>query len=327
MRKCDSCGKLYQENKDVFCPHCGAVAQKQCTHGSSFDSKRYDRGELYQSNNTQYQNTTYTQGVDPHAQRKNYPYNESGNEDNFGDGFPDLTKRIPEVVEKVRKFKFTGIIIFACVFGLFMLINLVNYDGVNGTDYWEENSEEYIDEDMDNFYSIVNEASIEIIDAEGKTKTFALEITGLSFDNYLPESVIDKVTSGEMTENMLSEDTFVEMLVCDFSEKIVAEDEYNDTVNNCYYSSGKQSNNKCRYEFTYDFDYNEIVHIAGGVDFYLGNGVYINAELPFSAFSVSEDGKITYYSSYADSETSWNTVFTECSNTQVTDGYNVTIVF
>ena len=25
MRKCDSCGKLYQESKDVFCPHCGAA--------------------------------------------------------------------------------------------------------------------------------------------------------------------------------------------------------------------------------------------------------------------------------------------------------------
>ena len=90
MKKCDSCGKIYQESKDVFCPHCGAVAQKQCTHGSSFDSKRYARGEIYKNNNTQHQNTTYNKGFEPHAQRNETPYNKSQNNSSSGDKIPQI---------------------------------------------------------------------------------------------------------------------------------------------------------------------------------------------------------------------------------------------
>lgn len=38
MKRCDSCGKTFADTKDVFCPHCGAVATKGevCTH-TSFD--------------------------------------------------------------------------------------------------------------------------------------------------------------------------------------------------------------------------------------------------------------------------------------------------
>ena len=109
------------------------------------------------------------------------------------------------------------------------------------------------------------------------------------------------------------------MIICDFKKKIVDEESYNSTLDNSYYCSGEQVDGECKYEFYYDFDYDEIVHIGSGVSFYLDDGRYINAELPFSAFSVSADGEITYYTSYADDQTAWNTVFSECSNEQSID--------
>ncbi len=324
MRKCDSCGKLYQESKDVFCPHCGAVAQKQCIHGSSFDSKRYDRGEIYKSNNSQYQNTTYNKGFEPHAQREKHPYNKTENEGNSGGSFPelslpDLTKKLSKTITKgSNNGKLIAIIICACVFGLNMILGLVNYDGVNGTDYWEDTSEFYIEEDINDLYTIADKAIIEVAEADGSFTSFTLEISGMGFDDYLPENMLDDISSSAMAKEILSEDTFVETLVCNFSEESIDEEGYNTVLNNAYLVPGEQVEGNCKYEFTHSFDYDEIVHIGSGVDFYLDNGKHINAELPFSAFSVSEDGKITYYTSYADSETAWNTVFSECSNEQDT---------
>ncbi len=319
MRKCDSCGKLYQESKDVFCPHCGAVAQKQCIHGSSFDSKRYDRGEIYKSNNPQYQNTTYNKGFEPHAQREQTPYNQAQNtfEDKFPKiNIPDLRKTFSE--GKNKNGKYIGIIGFCIVIAFNLITGLLSHnDDIDYSSDYDVISvqDEYINE----LYTVVDEATIEMVDADDDFKTFTLEISGMVFDDYLPENMHDDIISGAMTNEMLSEDTFVEMLICDFSKKIVSEENYNNALNDAYFLTGEQVEGSCKYEFTYNFDYGEIVHISGGVDFHLGNGMYINAELPFSAFSFSEDGVITYYTSYADSETAWNTVFEECSNHQEND--------
>ncbi len=319
MRKCDSCGKLYQETKDVFCPHCGAVAQKQCIHGSSFDSGRYDRGEIYKNNNTQYQNTTYNKGYEPHAQRENTPYNTSDKKDNYGEklpkiNLPDITKTFSG--KKARKTPTpVGIIVFCVVIAFNLITGLLNEnDGdVFSSDY-EVVSEQA--EDINELYTVVDKATIELVDTQGNFKNFTLEISGMGFDDILPENMQDDIFSGVMAEEMISEDTFVEMMLCDFSKDIVEAESYNNAIEESYYYSGKQVDGKCKYEFSYSFDYDEVVHIASDVSFYLENGLHINAELPFSAFSISEDGKITYYTSFADSDTAWNTVFSECSNQQ-----------
>ena len=316
MRKCDSCGKIYQESKDVFCPHCGAVAQKQCSHSSSFDSKRYDRGEIYKNNNSQYQDTTYNKGFEPHAQRDQAPYKTFDNKDDYGDKppkikFPDLTK----VFSKGKSIngKYIGLIGFCIVIAFNFITGLLSYsDDVDYSSGYEDVSEQL--EYMDQLYAVINKATIKVDDTDGDFKSFTLEISGMEFAESIPDSMDKDITSGATAKAILSEDTFVEMLICDFSKKIVEEESYNNALNDAYLVTGEQVEGKCRYEFTYSFDYDEIVNFVGGVDFYLGDGMYINAELPFSAFSVSEDGEITYYTSYADSGTAWNTVFEECSN-------------
>lgn len=324
MRKCDSCGKIYQESKDVFCPHCGAVAQKQCTHSSSFDTGRYDRGEIYKGSQSDYKSTTYNRDFEPHVQRKQTAYNPK--QTTFGD-MGDFGKKTPEinlpdfkkVLSKgnVQNGKLVGIIIFVCIIAFNFLIGIIGTNEVNDdTGLWDDVSEVLIEEEISDLYTVADSATIELVGEDGNFKAFTLEISGMGFDDTLPENLQNDITSGFMAEEILSQDTFVDMLICDFAEKIVAEDIYNDVLNDCYYTTGDQQDNKCKYKFSYSFGYDEIVHIAGGLNFYLDNGLYINAELPFSAFSVSEDGEITYYTSYADDQTAWNTVFSECSNEQ-----------
>ncbi len=321
MRKCDSCGKLYQENKDVFCPHCGAVAQKQCTHGSSFDSGRYDRGEIYKNNNPQYQNTTYNYGGEPHAQRESSPYNKPENtfenKKNYENKIPKIN--LPDITKtfsggKGKNAKSGGIIAFCIVIALNLVSGLLKAnDRVVSSDY-EIVSEQA--EDTGEFYTVVDKATIEIVGTQGNLKTFTLEIDGMGFDDYISENVQNDIASGVMEREIISDETFVDMLICGFSKAIVNEESYDNALADAIYYTGEQVDGGCKYEFTYSFDYDEIVHIAGGVCFYLDNGLYINAELPFSAFSLSENGEITYYTSFADSETAWNTVFEECSNHQ-----------
>lgn len=321
MRKCDSCGKPYQETRDVFCPHCGAVAQKQCTHGSSFDSKRYDRGEIYRNNNTQYQNTTYNKGFEPHAQRKAAPYNTSQNNSGYGEkilqiNLPDFKKLISK--GKNTNSKFIGVIIVCIVIGFNLITGLLSYNDTDYSSDYEVMSEEVVD--VSELYTIVDEATIELVDVDEGFKTFAVEINGMEFDEYLPRSMKNDISSGATAKELLSEDTLVESLICIFSTETVSEESYNNALDDALLVAGEQVDGKCRYEFTYSFDYGEIVNFIGGVDFYLGDGMYINAELPFSAFSISEDGEITYYTSYSDESTDWDTVFEESSNKRETYG-------
>lgn len=48
MRRCESCGKVYSDDRDIICPHCGAVALKKCSGNSHYDSKYSEsRDEKY----------------------------------------------------------------------------------------------------------------------------------------------------------------------------------------------------------------------------------------------------------------------------------------
>lgn len=319
MRKCDSCGKVYQESKDVFCPHCGAVAQKECTHSSSFDSKRYDRGEIYKNNEAQYKKTTYSQGFEPHAQRENsytQPSKSVENRKSFSGksptvSFPDLTKKLPNIKNGKNIGKPIGLIIFCVIMAFNLVTGLLSTN--DSLDY-ESATEVLVDES--NLYTVVDKATIELVDTDRDFKTFTLELSGMGFDDYLSENMQTDILSGVLAKEILAEDALVDMLICDFSKEIVDEESYNNALTDSAYYTGERTDDICKYEFTYNFNYGDIVHIASGVNFYLDNGVYINAELPFSAFSISENGKITYYTSYADSDTGWKTVFSECSNQQ-----------
>lgn len=325
MRKCDSCGKLYQESKDVFCPHCGAVAQKQCTHSSSFDSRRYDRGEIYRNSNTQYQNTTYSTGAEPHAQRGNYSYNKPQNNEDYENKIPQIN--LPDLKKVLSNGNKKGspliaIIVFVCILGLNFLFNTVGFNqdySESNEDIWADVSvqEEYIGE----ISSFVKNASVEFVEEDGDLKTFEIVIENM----YFPVEAIDYRT--QVREQIVQGDAFVEMDLCIFSETPVPEADFDNALEDSYFISANECGNPGRYEFTHKFDYDEIVYINCGVYIYLENGMSVVAELPFVAFSISEDGAVTYYTSYASDETDWATVFNECSNEGNVIGYSGYINF
>lgn len=327
MKKCDSCGKTYSEGKDVFCPHCGAVAQKQCTHGSSFDSSKWNRGEIYRQNNANSQNTTYTPGVEPHAQREKYPYNRF--EDTFGDAgrysdetpgvkvFPDFSKMKKNGKSNIK----IGVIITFIIIVANFIVGLIAINENDYNDVYYEVVSEYTDVAETQFYPVASGASISLVGEDGDFKTFELAI----YDMYFPYENVN--SSSEIKEYILKGGVFPEINICTFSETEISEENYDNALNESYYISSDDSGKAGRYQFTCEFDYDEIVCINGGVSMYLDNGMYVNTELPFNAFSVSENGEVTYYTSYAGDETEWNTVFTECSNENAVDDYSVLITF
>ena len=329
MRKCESCGKAYSESKDVFCPHCDAVAKKKCDHGSSFDSGRYDRGEIYSgsADNSVSQYSPYKQGGEPHVQRSKYQYNRF--EDTFGDAgknsdetprmkYPDFIKLLQKSNNKGKPFK-SGLLLAIVLFIAFnAFVTFAFFAGnIDGTlSFGEPLNEIYVEESLTDFYAIAEEASVEIIGEDRGFKDFVIKINGVAFEDTVSEEIIDDIYSGAFEEKMISEDGFVELQLCKFSKDIVSEESYDNAMEDCLSYSGEKNGDGCCYKFSFNFVCDEIVHIPDGVSFYLPDDSFVKVELPFSAFSVSEDGVITYYSSYADYDTAWNTVFSECSGYQ-----------
>ena len=321
MRKCDSCGKLYQESKDVFCPHCGAVAQKQCTHASSFDSNRYDRGEIYKGNTTQYQNTTYNKGFEPHAQRNETPYNKSQNNSSYGEKIPQINlPDLKKVLSKGNKkgSPAIGIIVFVCVLAVnFILGNIGANQDYSVNEEIVSVQEDYTGE----ISSLVKNASVEFVEEDGDFKTFRIIIENM----YFPFDSADYRT--EVRDSIIRDEVYVEMDLCVFSENPVPEWDFDNALMESCLIAANDSQKPGSYELTHDFDYDEIVYINCGVYIYLENGMSVVAELPFGAFSISEDGTVTYYTSYASDETDWATVFEECSNEGSDRGYSGYINF
>ena len=328
MRKCDSCGKLYQESKDVFCPHCGAVAEKQCSHSSSFDSKRYDRGEIYKNSNTQYKSTSYNQDYEPHAQRGKTQY--SNTQSTFENNekytvnlpkfnLPDFTKMMPKVNKKGNPK--IGIIVFVCILGLNILLNAIgSSQDYSEDDFWSDESiqEELVEGEI---FTYVKNASIELVEDEDGLKTFDICLE----DMYFTLEAIDYTS--DVKEQINNGNVFVEIDMCTFSENPVSEEDFDNVIGDSYYISGSECDEAGRYQFKYEFDYDEIVYLNCGVNLNLENGSKVNAELPFGAFSIAKDGKVTYYTSYASDETDWATVFEECSNEGSASGYSGYINF
>ncbi|MGN1316144.1 MAG: hypothetical protein ACI4VW_03685 [Acutalibacteraceae bacterium] len=331
MRKCESCGKVYQETKDVFCPHCGAVAQKQCTHGSSFDTDRYDRGEIYQKGKIIEQKPSYNPGAEPHAQREATPYNGFGNNSENNNTYSDKHSKTT-VIPNFSKMKKTpknqkssskiGAIIFIIIISVNVLAGVFGFDETDDAYDYEDASVFYNEEYSDwEYYASVGSASVRFLDEETEYKSFELSINDLYFAED-STSVTDSVWEGYLVF-----DFPVEMGVCRFNEKTVSEDVYIDELSKEQYISAQTLDDPLNCVFVYEFDYDEIVHICTGVSICLENGDYVYAQLPFDAFSISEDGEVTYYTSYSGDDTEWNTVFEECSNETKIDNYGAYIEF
>ncbi len=296
MKKCESCGKLYSPSKDVFCPRCGAVATKKCTHSSNFDASRFDRGEDYKGST----DTRYKAGTEPHAQRT-----KSGN---IGEekkiSFPPIN--IPTInadKQNTGKKNFSvGIVVFVIIFLVNVFISMVDSDDMDSVFGYDETEwEEQVDPlflsewnaECSRAEIIVDEYSFRIV-----MKDILLEQDGLGEDEY-----------HRVMNTIMLEDIYTEVTCCSFEDKRVSQEVYDNTISNeyayCYGEYGEHAGDRA---FSYTVVPGKIVCVY---DYYIyfEEGGTVRVSLPFDAFSVDDKGEITYYSSFASEDTEWYTEF------------------
>ncbi len=284
MRKCESCGKPYSPSKDVFCPHCGAVASSKCTHGSSFDSSRWNRGEIYSAENTGH--TTYQQGSEPHAQRTQTQSYTQTQAHTALDTAKDVVRKLDS--ESVKKL--VGAVVAFVVF-----IGFVTgvFDDL-GNDYEYDSS--YIQEDYADFYDNgieldVGKAAVRITPDDEGSYTFGIEIYSVGFEEFYTEPALD------ISNEMLSEKYFGEILTASLgtADAELTVEEYDDAL---LYAQCLGTDDTGGYmgDFPFgvtSFEYGELVSVT---DFCIyGDNYTIYASLPFDAFSCDENGDVTYY--------------------------------
>ncbi len=302
MKKCESCGKVYSDGKDVFCPHCGAVASKKCTHGSSFDSSRWDRGEIYRNNEN-----TYSSGSEPHAQRAGYNSDyDSGNnyEPKKTPGFPldlpgmlngDKLKKIVGAIVAVA----TVLPIIISFFG-----GMTDFD--TDTDWYGDN---YYGTEEDENIAFVSEATV--VTKEYGTDWFV-------FDLDIKDIYIDGVDMG-FTDTLYINgfEAEIDLITYDMDDVNPGEYFYLDSYysTGTYNYTGEQVDSSGYIDFSsFDFEYGEFIFISR----LCLHNLYgeITVKLPFDAFSCDSDGNVIYYCYNND-----NSCFEECTPETEIDDY------
>ena len=97
-------------------------------------------GEIYKNNNTQYQNTTYNKGFEPHAQRTTTQYNKPENNGNYMDDYPKINlPDFKKVLSNGKNGKSIGVIVFACIIAFNMIFAFIGANEVDAdTGLWED---------------------------------------------------------------------------------------------------------------------------------------------------------------------------------------------
>lgn len=303
VRKCDACGKTYAESKDVFCPHCGAIGQKRCTHGSSFDSSKWDRGEIYKNDSN-----TYEYGSEPHAQRAGNAYSthtEKSREvkKQFGDDYKTPKSAIATIFEAITKYFNANkndekkiVKIISAVFAIIAMLNVfivgiseLGFDNSVDT-FYEEESVDYIDWGSEYPVDVTaGEAYVEPFEDWDGTWFFDLYIEKLYMSSNEEEMTVEVC-------NKLSGDDYVYLdgVFCTMPDKIMSFERYNNIVSKdgIYVASDAQSTDA--HTIQYWFESGEIIYCSY-LTFSFDDGSMVNLTLPFDAFSCDEEGNVTYY--------------------------------
>ena len=286
MKKCDSCGKLVNDSKDLFCPHCGAIATKStvCTHTETED--RWNRESGYYSfhgNENTSQNAS------------SYRYSNASDKNTYSSSPEQVFEQMKKTVktnagkmkkQQTQKNKTISIVlaIFAFVFSFSAIFSLfddsVSYD--SGNDYIEDET----------VFAYCNNAEIK---AE-ENGMYTLKINSLCFsgmDNYDSwSSAFENSDSISCNLSMYTEssgfyDEFCMLYALDTGE---FEFEKEDFEKNFYYSLENVCFNR------EDGDYFD--------------GIYI--DMPFMCFMITDENVIKYFNIEYDEFS--NPRFIECEN-------------
>lgn len=301
MKKCESCGKTFSENKDVFCPHCGAVAEKKCTHGSSFDSSRWNRGEIYGNDNR----NTYRGGVEPHVQRT-----EENAEKRQDKRY--LNPTVPFDGKSLKKIIGIVVIIIVCINLIVGFTNFVLTKDDLADEQWAESivSGEF------GYYPTIGNAQVEVENVGADRFVFKLKADDFYFIN------IDEEGSKEIADDLFNYEQYAEIEASVFYETEMYSYEYESELENYTYLSSDSADGY--YEFyDYEFRSGDIIYLS---NFYIGTeNSSLYPELPFDAFCCDDDGDVTYYRVSEEQYYNDEIVFEECEPSAAVDSYDMYI--
>ena len=335
VRKCDACGKTYVESKDVFCPYCGAIAQKQCAHGSSFDSSKWDRGEIYKSGSN-----TYQYGAEPHAQRVGDSYNNQSNKSRqvkkqYGEDYKTPKSTIATILEALTKsanankndekkvVKIIGSVIAAiAIFNVFIsAVSEINSTNNIVDGFYEDVTLDYVDDVGAYPVDVVaGEVYIEPLEDWDGTWCFDMYLKTLymsSFESELSSEVCDKLSGDDYI--------YLDGVFCVMSDKIMSLDNYNSVIDEecSYIISDSQSTDA--HTVQYWFTDGDIVYFDW-VRINFNDGTTVKMELPFDAFSCDEEGNVVYYTCNINEEEG-KVTFEETEPVAVVDEFECMVEF
>ena len=305
MRKCDACGKTYVDSKDVFCPHCGAIGQKQCTHNSSFDSDRWNRGEIYGNGSN-----TYQQGAEPHAQRAGNSYNTQVDKrrdvkKQYGEDYKTPKSTLTTILEMVGNTVKSGgndqkniRKIIGAVVAVIAILNVVitglsetvSSDNILNGFYEEVSEDSYGDFGYEYDMSVVaGKVTVEPFEDWDGTWFFDLNIANLYLDSADTQMTFDVC-------DMLSGDGYIHLdgYFYTMPDKIMSYDKFDEILfeESSYVISDAHSVES--HTVQYWFTAGDIVYFdCLAINFDDGSTVALS--LPFDAFSCDEKGNVTYY--------------------------------
>lgn len=310
MRKCDACGKVYSESKDVFCPHCGAIGQKHCTHHSSYDSSKWDRGEIYSSSNS---NNTYKYGTEPHAQRTGTTYNTSGKKpdlsgDQYGSDYtgvnPVLRNIVKTATSKAKTYKKDekkagkAVAIFFAVIALFNIVVTGLSEIDSSESYYEDATIEFFD--SESLYPVdvyADDVTVEPFEDWDGTWFFDMHINSFymnSEETGLSDEVCDKL--------MNDYNVYIDGNFCTMTDDVMSLENYTYAIEEESIYVMSESLSASEHTLQYWFTDGELVYIDF-LSINFDDGTFAVVTLPFDAFRCDEDGNVTYYTcniDYAD---------------------------
>lgn len=268
MKRCDSCGKTFADTKDVFCPHCGAVATKGevCTHTSFDIDDRYGTEGKYSF----------------HGERESAPVKNTQtartSKTFAGGGFPKKTKSAGSTVKAV---------IFIAVFMTVFLSVIAAAIGDLPTS--PDDGDVVPDFPVTKYREVfVNDSSVTAT-RYGLDETFDIDIVmKKAAFNVIPEGDSKGVAAAEEALSVLSYGR-IHSLVTVLDADLKEDDEPAYTLSLYFYDMGEGTLSSTdgvlpceKYLLFSEFGANDT-----------DCEIYLN--FPFNAIKISEKGEVSYY--------------------------------
>ncbi len=343
MKKCDSCGKLYQETKDVFCPHCGAVAQKECNHApaysTQFDQSRWNRMDAYSMAENEARHNA-DMSTNPHTSRETAEAGDDSYRENvdpynpFGKKWqntPSVFDDTPKATTKSNKKSTSPVAIIIALVVVFNVLFGVAVgffsEYTEDSYYYEETPELWGEFDADTYNATVE---AEYNDETSEYDFVTIKLKNLYFKVFGSDNI-------EIIKLIQSESYYCDAFMFPIAAPVISGDEFWDSYNaSDYYCSNDYSyfaqDGYLQFSFNTFITEGEIVAIEDCVIYIGDDCIPLYVTLPFDAFSVEmvdDETVITYYRKSINTVTEQYeyTAFEPYTDVNTLEGYSYSLDF